>query len=147
MPTPSHHPAALAATLRVSVSRLSRRLRTERAEGAEVSLGGLAVLARLHGDGPSTAGVLAAQEGVRPPSITRILDALEGDGLVGRSPHPEDGRQVLVAITDRGRTVLQADRRRREAWLARALAELTPEERSVLAAAVPLLERLSVSRP
>jgi DNA-binding MarR family transcriptional regulator len=110
-----------------------------------VSLGGLAVLAHLHREGSSTAGALAAHEGVRPPSITRILDSLEGAHLVERRPHPDDGRQVLVTITDRGREVLQADRRRREAWLARALTELTPQERAVLADAAPLLERLGTS--
>ena len=140
-------PTALASSLRVSISRLNRRLRTERAEYAEVSLGALAVLARLHRDGPSTAGALAAEERVRPPSMTRIVDALEREGLVARTPHPDDRRQVRVTITERGSDVLQADRRRREAWLARALTELTPAERSVLAEAAPLLERLSTSRP
>lgn len=147
MPTRTHAPTALAATLRVSVSRLNRRLRTERAAYAEVSLGALSVLARLYADGASTASVLATHEGVRPPSMSKILEALEDDDLITRRPHPDDGRQVLVAISDRGRAVLLADRRRREAWLARALTELTPEERSVLAAAAPLLERLSTSGP
>ena len=140
-------PTALASTLRVSISRLNRRLRTERADGAEVTLGGLAVLARLHAEGASTAGVLAVHEGVRPPSMSKILEALGEDGLITRSPHPDDRRQVLVALSDRGREVLLADRRRREAWLARALTELTPEERAVLASAAPLLERLSTSGP
>ncbi len=142
----SDHPMTLAATLRVSISRLNRRLRAERAECAQVSLGALAVLARLHRDGPMTGGVLADHEGVRPPSMTRIVASLERDGLVERSPHPDDGRQVLVAITPHGADVLKADRRRREAWLARALGDLTPQERTVLAAAAPLLERLSMSR-
>lgn len=143
----TENPTALAATLRVSISRLNRRLRTERAECAEVSLGALAVLARLHRDGATTSGTLATLEGVRPPSMTRIVASLESDGLVGRTAHPDDGRQVLVAISPRGAQVLRADRRRREAWLARALTELTPEERGLLAAAAPLLERLSTSRP
>ena len=142
----TENPTALAATLRVSISRLNRRLRAERAECAEVSLGALAVLARLHRDGVTTSGTLATLEGVRPPSMTRIVATLEADGLVQRSPHPDDGRQVLVAITPRGAQVLHADRRRREAWLARALTGLTAEERSLLAKAAPLLERLSTSR-
>jgi DNA-binding MarR family transcriptional regulator len=147
MPPRTPAPSALAATLRVSISRLNRRLRTERADGAEVSLGALAVLARLHGEGPSTAGVLAKREGVRPPSMSKILEVLDDDGLIARTPHPDDGRQVVVGISDRGREVLLADRRRREAWLARALTELTADERAVLAAAAPLLERLSTGRP
>ena len=140
-------PTALASTLRVSISRLNRRLRADRADGAEVTLGGLAVLARLHAEGASTAGVLAGHEGVRPSSMSKILEVLEEDGLITRRPHPDDGRQVLVALSARGREVLLADRRRREAWLARALTELTPEERDVLATAAPLLERLSTSGP
>ena len=147
MPVRTENPTALAATLRVSISRLNRRLRTERAEYAEVSLGALAVLARLHRDGVTTSGALATLEGVRPPSMTRIIATLEADGLVERSAHPDDGRQQLVALTPHGAEVLQTDRRRREAWLARALTELTSEERGLLAAAAPLLERLSTSRP
>ena len=143
----TENPTSLAATLRVSISRLNRRLRAERAEYAEVSLGALAVLARLHRDGVTTSGALATLEGVRPPSMTRIVATLESDGFVARSAHPDDGRQQLVAITPRGTEVLQTDRRRREAWLARALTDLTPEERGLLAAAAPLLERLSTSGP
>jgi DNA-binding MarR family transcriptional regulator len=143
----TENPTSLAATLRVSISRLNRRLRAERADGAEVSLGALAVLARLHRDGVTTSGALATLEGVRPPSMTRIVATLESDGLVARSAHPDDGRQQLVAITPRGAEVLQTDRRRREAWLARALTDLTPQERRLLAAAAPLLERLSTSGP
>ncbi len=145
MPTPT--PTALAATLRVSIARLNRRLRTERAEYAEVSLGMLAVLGRLHREGPATLGALARLEGVRPPSMTRIVDSLQEDGLAERGPHPDDRRQVLVDITERGTQVLLTERRRREAWLARALTVLTPQERAVLAEAAPLLERLSTSGP
>jgi DNA-binding MarR family transcriptional regulator len=78
--------------------------------------------------------------------MTRTIASLEVLGLVRRRPHPSDGRQVLVALTDEGKATLLADRRRRDAWLACALAELTPDERGVLAAAAPLLERLAESR-
>ena len=64
---------------------------------------------------------------------------------MARRPHDPDGRQVLVPLTDLGRETLLADRRRRDAWLARRLAELTPDERAVLREAAPILERLSSS--
>lgn len=138
---------ALAASLRVAVARLSRRLRTERLVGAEVSLGQLGVLARLSCDGDLSSGALAQSEGVKPPSMTRTIAGLEALGMVERSAHPTDRRQVVVSITERGEETLQADRRRREHWLAKALGELTADERAILAAAAPLLEKLSGSRP
>ena len=137
---------ALASSLRVAVARLGRRLRHERLDGAEVSLGQIGVIARLHCDGDQTIGWLAESEGVRPPSMTRTIASLEQLGLVRRRPHPTDGRQVLVTLTPEGKATLLADRRRRDAWLARALCDLTPDERAVLAAAAPLLERLAGSR-
>jgi DNA-binding MarR family transcriptional regulator len=137
---------ALASSLRVAIARVNRRLRAERLHGAQVSLGQIGVIARLHCDGDQTIGRLAESEGVKPPSMTRTIASLEVLGLVRRRPHPSDGRQVLVALTDEGKATLLADRRRRDAWLACALAELTPDERGVLAAAAPLLERLAESR-
>ncbi len=155
--TTSTRPTALAATLRISIARLNRRLRTERSQRpdgdatgggddrSEVSLGQLAVLGRLHREGPATPGTLAQAERVKRPSMTKIIAALEEDGMVQRTPHPDDRRQVLVSPTERGVEVLLAERRRREAWLARALTRLSPAERALLAQAAPLLERLSTS--
>ena len=80
---------------------------------------------------------------VQPPSMTRVLSHLEELGLIDRTPHQSDGRQHLVSLTGPARELLKEDRRRREAWLALRLAELTPEERDLLRAAAPLLERLS----
>ncbi len=137
---------ALASSLRVAIARINRRLRAERLPGAEVSLGQIGVIARLSCDGDLTIGALAEQEGVKPPSMTRTIASLEALDLVSRRPHPSDGRQVLVTLTPAGKETLSADRRRRDAWLARAMGELTPDERAVLAAAAPLLERLAGSR-
>ncbi len=137
---------ALASSLRVAIARVGRRLRQERLDGSSVSLGQIGVIARLYVDGDATIGALAESEGVRPPSMTRTIASLEALGLAERRPHPSDGRQVLVTLTPAGKDVLMADRRRRDAWLARALSELTPDERAVLAAAAPLLERLAGSR-
>ena len=139
--------SGLASSLRVSVARLSRRLRTDSAGGdaARVSIGGISVLGLLHREGERTLGQLAAAERVQPPSMTRTVNCLEADGLVERSPHPTDGRQVVVRLSDAGRALVVAERRRRDAWLARRLAELSAEERQLLRQAAPILDRLSQS--
>ena len=93
--------------------------------------------------GPSTPTELAAHERVQPPSMTRVIAALEERGLVSRVAHPTDGRQVLVAATDSARAMLLEDRRRREAWMVEHLSDLTTEERAVLQAAAPILDRLA----
>jgi DNA-binding MarR family transcriptional regulator len=133
----------LASELRVSVARLSRRLRGERDPQTELSVGQLSVLGALFRNGDSTIGELAAAEGVQPPSMTRTVNCLEEDGYVVRTPHATDGRQVVVRLAEKGSTTLAADRRRREAWLAQRLRELTPDERAVLRSAAPILQRLA----
>ncbi len=140
--------SGLASSLRVSIARLSRRLRTESTGGegpAGVSIGGISVLALLFREGERTLGQLAAAERVQPPSMTRTVNCLEQDGLVERSPHPTDGRQVVVRLSATGRELVLAERRRRDAWLAKRLVELTPEERQLLRQAAPILDRLSQS--
>jgi DNA-binding MarR family transcriptional regulator len=137
--------AGLASSLRVSVARLHRRLRTEQVPDHQVSVGGIAVLAQLSREGERTIGQLAATERVQPPSMTRTVANLELAGLVERSPHPTDGRQVMIKLAPRGEELLVAERRRRDAWLACRLRELSPEERTILRQAAPILERLSHS--
>src|SRR3954471_15753578 len=111
----SRSDAGLASSLRVSVARLNRRLRTERGDSdPQVSVGGVAVLALLYRDGDRTIGQLAAAERVQPPSMTRTVSCLEGDGLVERVPHPTDRRQGLGRLSDQGRELLAAERRRRD---------------------------------
>ena len=134
--------AELASTMRVSVMRLSRRLRTERADH-DLTLTQTSALAALDRHGPLTPRELADHEHVQPPSLTRTLAALEGQGLITRTPHATDGRQHLVALTIEAKALLKEDRRRRDAWLSRRLAELTQEERDLLRAAAPLLDRLT----
>ncbi len=135
--------AGLAAALRVSVARLTRRLRNERDPQNELSVGQLSVLGALLRNGECSIGELAAHERVQPPSMTRTVNCLEADGYVVRRPHETDGRQVLATLADKGLETLTADRRRRDAWLARRLGELTPDERSVLRRAAPIIEGLS----
>ena len=135
--------AGLASELRLAVMRLRRRLANERHPGNELSMGAMAVLGALHRQGDLTVGELAAHERVKAPSMTRTVNCLEQGGHVVRRPHASDGRQVLVSLSEKGRTTLLADRRRRDEWLARRLRDLTPEERAVLRRAAPILHRLA----
>ena len=147
-PQETRSDAGLASALRISVTRLARRLRAERqSEGLEPDLSDtqLAALAALERHSAMTPGELADHEKVQPPSMTRVIAVLEERALVMRSPHASDRRQVLLTVTDYGREVVQQSRRLREAWLAKRLRELTPQERAALRAAAPILEKLSQS--
>jgi DNA-binding MarR family transcriptional regulator len=139
MPTKTD-PALVASDLRVVLGQLVRRLRAE--HGFPLSQG--AVLGRLDRKGPLSVSDLAQAERIRPQSMAQTVGDLEADDLVERRPDPDDRRRALVDLTDAGRTVLAADRRRRVGWLATAIAhELSPEEQALLAQAVPLLRRLA----
>jgi DNA-binding MarR family transcriptional regulator len=141
---PTSTDTQLAATLRMAVMRLARRLRAERPE-TDLTLSQLAALASVDRHGPLTLGSLAAHERVQPPSMTRIVGVLADRGLVTRVPHETDGRQILVDATDAGRDLLREDRRRREAWLAQVLRNLSKDEIETLHAAAPILEALAGS--
>ena len=132
----------LASTLRVSVMRLTRRLRAERSDDG-LSLTQLATLGTLERHGPLSPREVAAHEKVQPPSMTRILAGLEDRGLIERTPHETDGRQHVVSLTPAARDLIRDDRRRREAWLARRLSELSVEDREVLRAAAAVMDRLT----
>ncbi|TIC88537.1 MarR family transcriptional regulator [Nocardioides sp. GY 10113] len=123
--------------------RLRRRLIAERDPDNPLSSGAMAVLGVLYRGGDATVGALAAAERVQPPSMTRTVNALAEGGYVERRPHPDDGRQVVVRLTGPGRATVLADRARRDAWLARRLAELPAEERELLRRAAPILDRLA----
>src|SRR5579859_6157006 len=138
---------ALATAMRISISRLARRLRVERLGlgGTETVLSDiqLAALAALERHDSMTPGELAEHEKVQPPSMTRVIAVLEERGLVRRAAHPTDRRQVILTVTQQGRDLVDRVRRRKEAWLAQRLQELSPEEVEILRAAAPILERLS----
>src|ERR1700722_10683930 len=148
MPQQTRSHAGLASALRISVSRLARRLRAERlTKGLEPGLSDtqIAALAALERHGAMTPGELAEHEKVQPPSMTRVIAALEEGGLVMRGPHQTDRRQVMLTVTERGQAVVEQSRHLREAWLAQRLRDLTPQERATLRAAAPILEKLSQS--
>ncbi|MBM9459797.1 MarR family transcriptional regulator [Nocardioides sp. zg-536] len=135
----------LASELRFGVMRLRRRLVRERHPDNDLSLSAMAVLFGLNRFGDLTVGALAAREQVRPPSMTRTVTTLAEAGLVERLAHPTDGRQVVVRLTDAGKTLIEADRVRRDRWLSRRLAELSAEDRDVLRRAAPILQRIADS--
>lgn len=135
---------ALASELRTTVMRLARRLRAQRSD-TSLSLGQLAVLGTLDRHGPLTPGELAAHERVQPPSMTRMVTALEAAGLVTRTDHPTDRRQVLVAVAPSGLELLRADRKRRDAWLAQRMRDLDPADVQVLRDAAAVLDRIADS--
>jgi DNA-binding MarR family transcriptional regulator len=135
----------LAGDLRGGVVRFSRRLRRERPDYTDLSLSHLSALATLDRAGALSPRELAAVERVQPPSMTRIVARLEERGLVDRTPHATDGRQVVLALSPAGRDLVAESRRLREAWLAERLAALTDAERATLQDAAALLDRLAAS--
>lgn len=136
--------ASQASHLRVSVARLARRLRQEgSATDQDATPSQLTALATLYRDGPMTLGELAAAERVKPPSMTRVVAALEERGLVRREHSTEDARVVHVHITADGRRSHEDYRKRRDAWLFRRLQTLTPDERDLLRRASDLLDKVA----
>jgi DNA-binding MarR family transcriptional regulator len=134
--------AALAHDLRLAVMRLSRRLRSQRVD-TSVTLTHLAALSTLKRHGPMSPGELAAHERVQPPSMTRVVVALEGLGMVTRTPHPTDGRQVVIDLTPAAEALLGDEARAREAWLTGRLQQLSREEREVLREAAVIMDKLA----
>jgi DNA-binding MarR family transcriptional regulator len=132
--------AELASRIRLAVTRLHRRLRQQAAGGLTQSQGSaLASIGQLESP---TLGALAARESVQPPSMTRIVAALEEMGHVARVVDPADRRVARVTLTDSGREVLQRSRSLKNAFLAEQLKRLSPEERKGLGDLTVLLERL-----
>jgi DNA-binding MarR family transcriptional regulator len=130
----------LASELRLVLGQLMRRLRAEH----RFSLSQGAVLGRLDREGTRSIGDLALAERVRPQSMTQTISDLEADGLIARRADPADGRRTLVELTELGLRTLEQDRRQREGWLARAIADdLSAEEQRLLMGTLALLRRLA----
>jgi DNA-binding MarR family transcriptional regulator len=133
-------PALLASELRVVLGQLVRRLRTQH----RFPLSHGMVLGRLDRYGAMGVSDLAVAERVRPQSMAQTVAELETAGMVSRRPDPADGRRALVELTARGLATLQADRRDRESWLARQIAEdLDADDRATLRRSVELLRLLA----
>lgn len=124
----------------MTLLRTGRRLRAESA--GTLSEGHLSVISHLFVHGPMTTGALADHEHVRPPSMTRTLQQLEGDGYIVRRPDETDRRVVVVELSEAGADYIRETRRRRDQWLQRQLASLTREERHILAEAEAILSKV-----
>jgi DNA-binding MarR family transcriptional regulator len=130
----------IASRLRLSATRLARRLRQEDQTGLSPSQ--LSALSTVEKCGPMTLGALAAKERVAPPTTTRVVGKLLEQGLVAREPDPDDRRVHRVGVTADGRAVLSESRRRKTAWLADRLATLDDDARAALARALDALDAI-----
>ncbi len=131
----------LAIFLRDAITRVNRRLRQTRPVG-DLTIAQYSALQSLDGAGAMTPRELADAERVQPPTMTRIVARLEERELIQRTPHPTDGRQVILALSPAGRDLLAAYRRSRDEWLAQRLAGLTADERDTLLRAAEILTRI-----
>jgi DNA-binding MarR family transcriptional regulator len=135
--------STLAGELRVSIGKLTRRVR-EQAHPGDFTSAQKSILHRLERDGPVTVSSLARAESVRPQSMRLTVASLEKLGLVSGEQDPADGRQTFFSLTAACRETLRRSRAAREDWLLRALqAQLAPHEREQLAEAIGLLNRLA----
>lgn len=137
---PERQQPALAARLRVTLLRTSRNLRSEQV--GDLTEGQHSVVGQLVVNGSMSLGELAEREHVRPPSMTRIINALEKSGYVERTASPNDRRRVKVQATAKAHEHVKETRRRRDQWLAKRLGQLTVEERATLSQAEAILRRM-----
>lgn len=143
-PSPTAADRASAYDLRIAVMRLARRMRLERVDG-DVSDGQLSVLFVLAKHGPQTLGSLSEHDRVSAPSMNRTVNALVEAGFVSRTAAPDDGRKVLIELTDAGTRIVDTTRERRAAWFDTHLASLSPEDQRTLLDAAPIIRALADS--
>ena len=132
--------AELASRLRLAVTRLARRLRTQLP--GELSPSQLATLATVEHLGQLTLGELSAAERVKPPTMTKIVACLEEQGLVSRTVDQSDRRVARVEATAAGLAFLDDSRQQKDAYLAQRLRSLSDDDRIVLEQAAEVLERI-----
>jgi len=143
--SPAREVEAVAEKLHSAALLLLRRLRTE-GDARGISPPRLAALSVVVDTGPIGIGSLAAAEGVSAPTMSRLVDGLERDGLVRRATDPDDARGVLVRATVRGRRSRSEGRRQRTRILAKELQRLSREELDAIRAGAELIERVSANR-
>jgi DNA-binding MarR family transcriptional regulator len=132
--------AELASRLRLAVTRLARRLRTQLPGGLSPSQ--LATLATVEHLGPLTLGELSTAERVKPPSMTKIVAWLEEQGFVSRTVDQSDRRVARVEATPAGLAFLDDSRQQKDAYLAQRLQGLSDDDRRALEQAAGVLERI-----
>ncbi|TFC96143.1 MULTISPECIES: MarR family transcriptional regulator [Cryobacterium] len=136
--------AELSHDFRLANGRLARRLRQEKADN-ELSSSQFSALGTIFFQGPFTLRELSEHERVTPPSMNRTVNALVEAGLVNRAGSVDDGRKVVLTVTDQGRSLMRETRKRRDAWLAQRIVKLTPDQRRVLTEAVDIMKELANS--
>jgi DNA-binding MarR family transcriptional regulator len=129
-----------AGRLFIAIARLTRLMR--RNAPVALSHGSITALATVVNEGPIRLGDLAVWEGVRAPTMTRIVDGLVLDGYAERIPDPADGRACLVRATPAGFEVLRGARTARAQVLSAGLDRLSAEQRAAVVAALPAIEAL-----
>lgn len=134
--------AELSHDFRLANGRLARRLRQEKADN-ELSSSQFSALGTLYFHGPFTLRELSERERVTPPSMNRTVNALVEAGLVNRAGSVDDGRKVVLTVTNQGRTLMRETRKRRDAWLAQRIVKLTPDQRRVLTEALDIMKELA----
>jgi DNA-binding MarR family transcriptional regulator len=132
----------VALRIRESITKVNRRLRQTRPLG-DLTIAQISAMLSLESAGAMTPRELAEAERVQPPTITRIIARLEERGLIQRTPHPTDGRQVILAPSPAGRQLLTEYQRVRDEWLAQRIARLTADERVTLHRAAEILTRMA----
>src|SRR5438045_263004 len=120
--------------------RLARRLRQQSEPDMTPSM--LSALSTIERHGPMTLRELAAHERVQPPTVTTVLGRLENAGLVSRDTDLDDRRVAWVSLTPEGKRLVEANRSKKTEFLTKRLNRLDPQDREVLARALPILERL-----
>jgi DNA-binding MarR family transcriptional regulator len=148
-PAADHAAPAVADRLHSAAIHLLRRLRLED-DATGLSAARLSALSVVVFGGPVALTALARAERVKPPTMTRLVIAMEEEGLLTRTRDTADGRVVRIRATPKGTRILQEGRRRRVATLARELGRLPAEDRALLLRAAGLMEAIAmgeVARP
>jgi DNA-binding MarR family transcriptional regulator len=140
MPTSTFEQSVL--DLMQAIGLLVRRTRNESYAG-ELSMTEAVVMSRLANDGPATTAALARAERMKPQSMGTTITSLEGMGIVRRTPHATDGRQMLIELTEKGILLRNKTREAKQMWLSQAIAELDGEERDTLFKAAGIIKRLA----
>lgn len=139
-------PAAVADRVHSAAIHLLRRVRKQD-EATGLSPARLSALSVAVFAGPVTIGQLAGAEQVSAPTMTRLVAAMEAEGLVKRERDAHDGRVAWIRATPKGTRILHEGRRRRVALLAEKLADLERGELAVLARAAEIMERVASDAP
>jgi DNA-binding MarR family transcriptional regulator len=102
----------------------------------------LSALSVIVFSGPVSLNDLARAEQVRPPTMSRIVDALEAAGLAHRRPNERDRRAVLIEATAKGIAMLKQGRKRRVRFLAARLARMSAAELSSLESSIKAIQKI-----